>query len=145
MKTAMSSSSLATPVFTYEKLAKAIRYLQRGAALVATNADICHPGSGGWKVPETGALLAPLELISGAKARVVGKPERFLFEKCLAAFGFAPGRTAMVGDNPLTDVAGANKAGMKSILVHSLTGEKPASAIPWKEYGTMQDFLREFA
>jgi len=45
------------------------------------------------------------------------KPAVEPFERALDALGVDPGRAVHVGDNPRTDVAGANAAGLTSVLV----------------------------
>jgi len=58
---------------TYAKLRTASLLIQRGARLVATNADPSFPAPEGFW-PGAGALLAVLTTTSGVEAEVVGKP-----------------------------------------------------------------------
>jgi HAD superfamily hydrolase (TIGR01509 family) len=58
--------------------------------------------------------------IPDLEPRVIGKPEPLMFEAALRRFGSTPERAVMIGDNPLTDGAGANRIGMASILVGPL-------------------------
>jgi HAD superfamily hydrolase (TIGR01457 family) len=115
---------------TYEKLRRASILVERGASLVATNADASYPaGDGNW--PGAGALLAVVETTTGARAEVFGKPEAPIM---LAAHDRAGGgRPLVIGDRLDTDVAAASALGWDSLLV--LTGiSKPddvaASPIP---------------
>ena len=69
--------------FNYMSLLAAKRALDAGAALVATSHDPTMPMPGGeW--PGTGAILAAVEVASGKKAEIAGKPEHHLFELALS-------------------------------------------------------------
>ncbi len=50
-----------------------------------------------------------------------GKPKTSGFFQAMAECGVAPGECAMVGDQVFTDVLGANRAGVRSILVKPLS------------------------
>lgn len=114
--------------FSHARLATAANELLRGARLVATNADATHPGPQGRVVPETGALLAAVVAASGVQPwRVIGKPAPLLFEEGLRRLGAEPQRTVVVGDNPLTDAAGAERLGMRCLLVGHAPGAVAAS------------------
>lgn len=105
--------------FDYAELLTAKRALDRGAALVATSRDPTMPFPGG-EVPGTGAVLAAVEVASGQRAEIAGKPERHLFEMASEAIG-GDGRLAMVGDRVASDVAGGHAAGLETVLVLSGT------------------------
>lgn len=55
-------------------------------------------------------------IISGAFGR--GKPDASIFEHALSKFGYAPEDVLMVGDNPLTDILGAERAGIASVWLN---------------------------
>jgi HAD superfamily hydrolase (TIGR01457 family) len=103
--------------FTYARLRTASVLVQRGARLVATNADRTFPATRGELWPGAGALVAALEVATGVAAEVVGKPHAPLFEAALRRSG---GSTPLViGDRLDTDIAGANALGWDSMLVLS--------------------------
>lgn len=103
--------------FDYEELLTATLALQGGAALFATSRDPTLPMPGGaW--PGTGAVLAAVETASGRQAEIGGKPEPHLFEQARALIVGAE-RVAMVGDRISSDVVGARRAGLATILVLS--------------------------
>jgi glycerol-1-phosphatase len=105
--------------FDYDELLNAKLALDRGAALLATSHDPTMPMPGGeW--PGTGAILAAVEVASGRKAEIGGKPERHLFEMAIEAIG-GEGRLAMVGDRISSDIEGGRRAGLETILVLSGT------------------------
>ena len=116
---------------TYDRLRTAALLIQRGARLVATNADATYPAPDGlW--PGGGAILAAVVTATGAKPTVVGKPSRPMFEAAVEAVGAT--RPLVIGDRLDTDVAGAAAMGWDSLLV--LTGASRsedlllASALP---------------
>jgi glycerol 3-phosphatase-2 len=102
---------------TYAKLRTAALLIQRGAVLVATNADPTYPAPDGlW--PGAGSLLAAVVAATDAEPFVVGKPNPPLFEAaCRRAGGEHP---LVVGDRLDTDIEGARAVGLPSLLV--LTG-----------------------
>jgi HAD superfamily hydrolase (TIGR01450 family) len=111
---------LRDPEFSYAKLESAANRLRAGARLIVANPDLTHPAEGGAVAPETGALLAALGAcvdLDAVEMEVVGKPSAHLFEVALARAGVAADAAVMIGDNPLTDVAGAERLGMASILL----------------------------
>ena len=60
----------------------------------------------------------------------VGKPEAAPFLAACRALGVAPAATVFVGDDPVTDIAGAHAVGMKTIWLPSrLDAAPPAAAI----------------
>ncbi len=115
----------------YGKLKDASVLVQRGVALVASNADASFPAPGGESWPGAGALLAAIETTTGMRGEVFGKPEPPLFERALASAG--GGRPLVVGDRLDTDIAGASRLGWDSALV--LTGDagrEDLEGSPWK-------------
>jgi HAD superfamily hydrolase (TIGR01457 family) len=109
----------------YDKLRTASVLVQRGARLIATNADVSYPAPGGDLWPGTGALLAVIEQTTGAKATVAGKPHPPLFEAALERVGTP--NALVIGDRLETDVAGAAAAGLDAALV--LTGAATPSDV----------------
>jgi glycerol-1-phosphatase len=103
--------------FDYEELLTAALALQGGAALFATSRDPNLPMPGGpW--PGTGAILAAIETASGKRAEIGGKPERPMFEIARGLIAGAE-RVAMVGDRVSSDIEGARRVGLATILVLS--------------------------
>ncbi len=102
---------------TYGALKRASLLVQRGARLVATNADGSYPAADGlW--PGAGALLAVITTTTGAEPEIVGKPFAPLYEAGRRRGG--GGRPLVVGDRLDTDIEGAARLGWDSMLV--LTG-----------------------
>lgn len=109
----------------YEKLCRASLLVERGATLVATNADASYPaGDGNW--PGAGALLAAVETTTGVRAEVFGKPEAPIMLAALDRAG--GGRALVIGDRLETDIAAAASLRWDSLLV--LTGiSKPDDVV----------------
>ena len=98
----------------YSKLRTASLLVQRGARLVATNADGSYPAPNGlW--PGAGALLSAVVTTTGAAPMIVGKPSRPLFEAAVQLT--AARRPLVVGDRLDTDIAGADAMGWDAVLV----------------------------
>jgi 4-nitrophenyl phosphatase len=103
---------------TYEKIKRAALLIRDGARFVATNLDPTRPTEEGL-VPGTGAILSAIEVGSGAKPEVVGKPEPIMFELAMKRMGAEPATTATLGDRIDTDIEGGARAGCLTILVLS--------------------------
>jgi glycerol 3-phosphatase-2 len=102
----------------YAKLRTASILVQRGAALIASNADASFPAADGSAWPGAGALLAAIQTTTGATAEIVGKPHPPVLEAALERAG--SGRPLVVGDRLDTDIQGARTLSWDSVLV--LTG-----------------------
>lgn len=104
---------------TYEKLDHAVNFLQRGAALVVTNADPIRPGRNGEIRMETGAFLAALNACVPAKPLLIGKPSTYLFQKALKKMDLPKEAVIMIGDTPSTDIVGGKATGIRTVLINS--------------------------
>ncbi|XP_032872063.1 pyridoxal phosphate phosphatase-like [Amblyraja radiata] len=133
--------------FNFVRLAKACSYLRDSRCMfVATNPDPWHPIGGGAVVPGlkpltpsavdgetegqvtctvrpgTGSLTAAIEVGSGRKAVVIGKPSRFMFDCINGTAGTGPldpARTLMVGDRLDTDILFGANCGVRTVLTLS--------------------------
>ena len=102
--------------FTFDRLNKALRLIIEGAQILALEQDRYWQESDGL-VLSTGPYVAALEYATGKKAELMGKPSPEFFQMALKDMGSLPDQAAMIGDDILTDVAGAQKLGMRGILV----------------------------
>ncbi|SCF14910.1 Haloacid Dehalogenase Superfamily Class (subfamily) IIA/haloacid dehalogenase superfamily, subfamily IA, variant 1 with third motif having Dx(3-4)D or Dx(3-4)E [Micromonospora haikouensis] len=106
------------PQVGWADLAEASLAVRAGAQWIATNTDRTLP-SGRGPLPGNGSLVAVLRTALDREPDVVvGKPEPALF--ATAARRAGQGRTLVVGDRLDTDIEGARRAGLDSLLV--LTG-----------------------
>lgn len=108
------------PEVAWTDLAEAAFALKGGDAgipWVATNTDWTIPQARG-TAPGNGTLVSAVHTAVGRLPVVAGKPERALFDVAVERFGAT--RPLFVGDRLDTDILGARRAGMDSVLV--LTG-----------------------
>jgi ribonucleotide monophosphatase NagD (HAD superfamily) len=111
------------PQVGWADLAEAAVAIRGGAQWVATNTDRTLPSPRG-PLPGNGSLVAALRTALGREPDlVVGKPEPELF--AIAARRVGATRPLVVGDRLDTDIEGAVRAGMESLLV--LTGVSTAA------------------
>jgi 4-nitrophenyl phosphatase len=103
---------------TFELVAMAGLLVRVGVPFIATNADASFPSERG-QLPGAGAVMAIIETASGVTPVVVGKPEPIIFQEALERLGADATNTAMIGDRLETDILGAQRAGLTSILVLS--------------------------
>ena len=106
------------PEVAWANLAEATVALRAGARWVATNLDRTLPSPRG-PLPGSGSLIAAVETATGRSPdAVAGKPYAPLLSAAVKA---STGRRPLVvGDRLDTDIAGATRAGLPSLLV--LTG-----------------------
>lgn len=103
------------PDVGWRDLAEACVALRAGATWVATNTDVTLPSPRG-PLPGNGSLVTVLRVaLSREPDLIVGKPQPVLFH--IAAERAGARRTLVVGDRLDTDVEGAARAGMDSLLV----------------------------
>jgi len=95
-----------------------------GIPWVATNTDWTIPVARG-TAPGNGTLVSAVHTAVGRLPVVAGKPEIPMFDVARERFGAV--RTLVIGDRLDTDILGANRAGMDSVLV--LTGIDQAKQV----------------
>ena len=91
---------------------------------VATNTDWTIPQARG-TAPGNGTLVSAVHTAIGRLPIVAGKPEVAIFREAMTRFGTES--AVMIGDRLDTDILGANRAGIPSILV--LTGIDQAKQV----------------
>ena len=107
---------------TYDKLWKLCDFVRLGTPYIATHPDFnCPTDSGTGFMPDVGAMNAFVEAATGARPKVIGKPQREILDIAMQKMRLEPAQLAIVGDRLYTDIAAGLGAGMLSILV--LTGE----------------------
>ncbi len=77
-----------------------------------------------WRAPDglrldTGPFVQALAYASDKTPVVMGKPAREFFLAACEVLGLAPARVAMLGDDVVTDVGGAQAAGLAGVLVQT--------------------------
>lgn len=125
--------------FNWEKTSRATLLIRAGAAFIGTNPDKTLPMPEG-EVPGNGSLLALIETASGVSPTVIGKPEPHLYEIAMKRLGAPLESTAALGDRLETDILGASRMGLFSILVLSgVSTREQAAASDYKPDLVFQD------
>jgi 4-nitrophenyl phosphatase len=104
---------------TWDKLATATLNIRAGAQFIATNADTTLPTEYGITLGN-GAILAALQVATGVAPISIGKPEPIMYQQAMLLLGADPAETIAIGDRLETDILGAVRAGIRSLMV--LTG-----------------------
>lgn len=115
----------AEELLTYEAMNHAFRMLMDGAELLATHTNLYWRTSEGLQL-DSGPYIYALELATGKRAKVLGKPDRAFFEQALLTIGVQPQEVVMVGDDIENDIGGAQQAGLRAVLV--CTGKHQADS-----------------
>ncbi len=115
----------AEELLTYDAMNAAFRMLMEGAELLAMHTNLYWRTSNGLQL-DSGPYVHALEVATGKRAIVLGKPDRAFFEQALQVLAVAPAEAVMVGDDIENDVAGAQQAGLRAILV--CTGKHKADS-----------------
>lgn len=105
-------------VFSYMNLARAFSELDAGAALYCLHRNRWWQTKRG-PLLDAGAFVAGLEYAAETDATVLGKPNPSYFEAALEALDTDPDLAWMVGDDVEADIAGAQRMGMRTVLVRT--------------------------
>ena len=115
-------------VFSYMNLARAFAELEEGAELFCLHKNRWWQTARG-PLLDSGAFVAGLEYAAGTEAVVLGKPSAPYFAAALEALDADPELTWMVGDDIDADMAGAQRFGLKTLLVR--TGKFRGDSQAW--------------
>jgi HAD superfamily hydrolase (TIGR01457 family) len=94
--------------------------LRRRAKLIGTNPDFSLDGTRAGQpvlLPGGGALIAPFQMATGIEPEFVGKPNSVIYQQALKRIGRRASEVIMIGDRPDTDIEGAARVGIRTILV----------------------------
>jgi glycerol-1-phosphatase len=122
-----------SPQTGWRDLAEAALAIRGGALWIAANVDLTLPSERGL-LPGNGSMVAALRAATDAEPQVAGKPAPTLMRDALARGDFHT--PLVVGDRLDTDIAGANAAGLPSLMVlcgvssardavHAVPAERP--------------------
>ncbi|MDO9270520.1 MAG: HAD-IIA family hydrolase [Methylobacter sp.] len=103
---------------SWDKLATATLNIRAGAQFIGTNADTTLPTERGL-THGNGAILAALQAATGITPTIIGKPEPIIYQQALALLGIDPAQTVAIGDRLETDILGAVRTGIRSLMVLS--------------------------
>lgn len=118
---------------TYQKTADACELLQQNPALpyLATNPDLRCPVPFGF-VPDCGAICEMIACAADRTPHYLGKPNKEMVALCLAASGFRPEETLVVGDRLYTDIACGIAGGVDTCVL--FTGEAKPEDLPETDF-----------
>ena len=105
-------------VFSYTNLARAFSELDGGAELYCLHKNRWWQTSEG-PLLDTGAFVAGLEFAADTEAVVLGKPSPAYFAAALEALDADAELAWMVGDDVELDIAGAQRQGLRTVLVRT--------------------------
>jgi NagD protein len=125
-----------TEEYDYARIIEATWLIQEGAKFIATNPDITGPTLRG-PVPACGALVAPIEKVTGVTPYFLGKPNPAMMYWARKKLMVHTRNSFMIGDRMETDIVGGMEAGMTCCLV--LTGVTSREAI--SRYPYQPDYI----
>ena len=105
-------------VFSYLNLNRAFLELEAGAELYCLHRNRWWQTGDGPRL-DAGAFVAGLEYAAGVEATVLGKPSQTYFAAALEAIDADPELAWMVGDDVEGDIVGAQRHGMRTVLVRT--------------------------
>ena len=104
--------------FSYATMNHIFRQVMDGATLIGMHRNMYWSTSEGLQL-DGGAFIAGLEQACGTRAIICGKPTPEYFNAALEMMGVHAARAAMVGDDVVNDVLGAQAIGMTGVLVRT--------------------------
>ncbi len=104
--------------WSYGAMNRAFRLLVGGARLLALERDRYWRNQDGLSLG-AGPFVAGLEYAAGVEAEVMGKPSPAFFRLALDDLGVPAGSAVMIGDDPVSDIGGAEGAGCAGWLVRT--------------------------
>lgn len=116
---------------TWDKLATATLNIRAGAKFIGTNADTTLPTEYGI-THGNGAILAALQVATGVEPIIIGKPEPIMYQQAMALLGTDAEETVAIGDRLETDILGAVRTGIRSLMV--LTGVSTEDDLKTSDY-----------
>eukprot|EP01027_Heterolobosea_sp_BB2_P015475 GEZU01022130.1.p1 GENE.GEZU01022130.1~~GEZU01022130.1.p1 ORF type:complete len:183 (+),score=56.99 GEZU01022130.1:111-659(+) len=107
-----------TDNYNFDKIQTAINCVNQGSKLIATNLDLFDPSVNG-PIPAAGALISPIEIVTGRKAYSVGKPNPLMMRIALKLLGHSAKDAVVIGDRMDTDIIAGLEGDIDTVLVLS--------------------------
>jgi NagD protein len=121
-----------TEEYDYARIIEATLLIQEGAKFIATNPDLTGPSVRG-PVPACGALVAPIEKVTGVSPYFLGKPNPVMMFLARKQLGVHSANCFMIGDRMDTDIMGGLESGMTTCLVLSgVTDRETMNRFPYQ-------------
>lgn len=131
--------------WTYEKLNQVLRYLLNGARLIALGMSRYWRADDGPRL-DVGPIASAFTYATGQQPIVLGKPARDFFLRAARDLPVELAQCAMVGDDIVTDIGGAQTAGLQTILVRTgkfRPGDLDGTVRPDRIVDSIADLKRE--
>ena len=122
--------------YSFEQIEKAIALVMKGAKLIGTNSDISGPTEQGI-APGCGALIKPIELVTGVTAYFVGKPNPLMMRQAMKRIECRREETLIVGDRMDTDIVAGIESEINTVLV--LSGVSGAAEL--RQFAYQPDYI----
>ncbi|HWV36234.1 MAG TPA: HAD-IIA family hydrolase [Thermomicrobiales bacterium] len=120
-----------TRTYSFERIALAIRHIEKGSRFIATNPDPTGPSPEG-PLPATGAVAAMISKATGVEPYFVGKPNPLMMRSALRTINAHSETTVMIGDRMDTDVVCGMESGLRTVLVLTgITDRQTADRFPF--------------
>jgi HAD superfamily hydrolase (TIGR01457 family) len=127
--------------FNFEKLAKALTAIERGAKFIATNDDPTLPTEHG-NLPGAGTMVSAVRTGTGVPPEIIiGKPNTFMVDLILKLKMTEPAKAVIIGDRYTTDIKAGLNARVKTVLVKTGVGLQELTQIP--QLGPHPDLILE--
>ncbi|ESS72641.1 protein NagD [Methyloglobulus morosus KoM1] len=124
---------------TWDKLATATLNIRAGAQFIGTNDDNTLPTELGL-IHGNGAILAALQTATGVSPTIIGKPEPIMYQQAISRLGADLSETIAIGDKLETDILGAIRTGIRSLMVlGGVSTEADLKASEYQPTWVMQD------
>lgn len=105
--------------FNYDRLNAAFRALQQGAEFLALARNRSFRDADRRLSLDAGPFVAGLEYATRRDAVTLGKPSPKFFAAAIDSLGCEASETVMIGDDVEADIAGAQAAGVRGLLVQT--------------------------
>ncbi|KAM9324836.1 phospholysine phosphohistidine inorganic pyrophosphate phosphatase [Gastrophryne carolinensis] len=106
--------------FSYNNVNKAFQVLigLEKPILISLGKGRYYKETDGLKL-DVGAYMKALEYACDVTAEVVGKPSKSFFQSAIDEMGVKPEEAVMIGDDVVSDIGGAQKCGIRAVLVRT--------------------------
>lgn len=104
--------------WTYEIMNEVFNCLKNGAKLIAIHKNRFWQTETGLQM-DIGGFISGLEYASGVEAMIIGKPSSAFFQIALADLKLPASEVLVIGDDIDSDIGGAQKAGIRGVLVRT--------------------------
>ena len=109
--------------WTVDRLNQAFKYILKGAKLIGSQGNIYYLDKDGEPVLDTGSFVKMLSVGTNSSPKIFGKPSTPFFKQALKKLNLNKEEVLAIGDDFHSDIEGAQKAGLKAVLVKTGKGK----------------------